>query len=107
MATHLDTNHLHNHLVVNSVSCESGRKLHQSANDLLKHRQANDEICVAHRKNQIRLLELVDAEARLRDDVSLESFIAGFRLVCGIAHELGAEPPYSFRQEEEQRTSGV
>ena len=59
------------------------------------------------RKNQIRLLELVDAEARLRDDVSLESFIAGFRLACGIAHELGAEPPYSFHQEEEQRISGV
>ena len=52
-------------------------------------------------QNQVRLLELVDAEARPRDDVSLESFIAGFRLACGIAYELGIEPPYSFRQEEE------
>ena len=58
-------------------------------------------------RNQIRLLELVDAEARLQDDVSLESFIAGFRLACGIAHELGGEPPYSFHQEEEQRISGA
>ncbi len=48
VATHLDTNHLHNHLVVNSVSCETGRKLHQSADDLLRHRQINDEICAAH-----------------------------------------------------------
>jgi hypothetical protein len=48
VATHLDTNHIHNHLVVNSVSCETGRKLYQSADDLLKHRQANDEICAAH-----------------------------------------------------------
>ena len=57
-------------------------------------------------RNQIRLLELVDAEARLQDDVSLESFIAGFRLACGIAHELGAtELPYSFRREEEERIS--
>ena len=55
------------------------------------------------RQNQIRLLELVDAEARLRDDVSLESFIAGFRLACGIAHELGLKPPSSFRQEKEER----
>lgn len=30
IATHVDTNHLHNHLVVNSVSCENGRKLHQN-----------------------------------------------------------------------------
>ena len=48
VATHVDTNHIHNHLVVNSVSCETGRKLHQSTNDLLKHRQANDEICADH-----------------------------------------------------------
>lgn len=48
VATHLYTSHIHNHLVVNSVSCESGRKLHQSANDLLRHRQVNDEICAAH-----------------------------------------------------------
>jgi len=41
VATHLDTNHIHNHLVMNSVSCENGRKLHQSADDLLRHRQAN------------------------------------------------------------------
>ena len=54
-------------------------------------------------RDQIRLLELVDAEARLRNNVSLEKFIAGFRLVFGIAHELGTGPPYSFRQEEEGR----
>jgi len=48
VATHLDTNHIHNHLVVNSVSCENSRKLHQSVDDLLKHRQVNDEICIAH-----------------------------------------------------------
>ena len=48
VATHLDTSHIHNHLVVNSVSCETGRKLHQSTDDLPKHRQTNDEICAAH-----------------------------------------------------------
>ena len=55
------------------------------------------------RKRRRELLELVDAEARLQDDLSLASFIAGFRLACGIAHELGLEPPYSFRREEEER----
>ena len=48
VAAHLDTTHIRKHLVVNSVSCETGRKLHQSADGLLKHRQANDEICAAH-----------------------------------------------------------
>ena len=47
VATHVDTNHLHNHLVVNSVSCTTGKKLHQSADDLLAHRRANDDICAS------------------------------------------------------------
>lgn len=48
VATHIDTDHLHNHLVVNSVSCVNGRKLHQNAADLQQHRKASDEICIAH-----------------------------------------------------------
>ena len=48
VATHIDTGHLHNHLVVNSVSFQNGKKLHQSAADLQAHRIANDEICAAH-----------------------------------------------------------
>lgn len=48
VATHVDTGHFHNHLVVNSVSFQDGKKLHQSAADLLAHRIANDEICAAH-----------------------------------------------------------
>ena len=48
VATHVDTAHPHNHLVVNSVSFQDGRKLHQSAADLQAHRLASDEICIAH-----------------------------------------------------------
>ncbi len=47
VATHVDANCLHNHLVVNSVSCADGRKLHQNTEDLIQHRRANDEICLA------------------------------------------------------------
>lgn len=48
VATHVDTDHLHNHLIVNSVSWKDGRKLHQNAADLQRQRQINDEICMAH-----------------------------------------------------------
>ncbi len=48
VATHIDTDHLHSHLVVNSVSFQDGHKLHQSAADLQAHRMASDEICAAH-----------------------------------------------------------
>ena len=48
VATHIDTDFLHSHLIVNSVSFRDGRKLHQSATDLQAHRLSNDKICVAH-----------------------------------------------------------
>ena len=48
IATHVDTGHLHNHMVVNSVSHKDGHKLHQSYDDLLTHRKVNDQICLAH-----------------------------------------------------------
>ena len=48
VATHCDTDNLHNHLLVNSVSFKSGKKLHQNHDDLVQHRKVNDEICLAH-----------------------------------------------------------
>lgn len=74
----------------------------QQAEVVRLHRRLEKKL---DRKRRQELLELVDAEARLQDDLSLASFIAGFRLACGIAHELGLEPPYSFRQEEENQIS--
>ena len=50
-----------------------------------------------------KLLKLVDLEAELRDEISLASFAAGFRLAWGIIAELNMEPPYSFAEEEERR----
>ena len=49
------------------------------------------------------LLKLVDLEAELRDETSLASFAAGFRLAWVIIGELNIEPPYSFAEEEERR----
>ena len=46
------------------------------------------------------LLDVEDLEIELREEVSLASFIAGFRLGMGIAGEL---EPYSFEDEEEER----
>ncbi len=48
VATHMDTEYLHSHLIVNSVSYETGKKLHQSAEDLRQHRAVSDEIRLAH-----------------------------------------------------------
>lgn len=49
------------------------------------------------------LMQLVDAQNLLREETSLASFTAGFKLAWGIAKELEADGLYSFPKEEEQR----
>lgn len=50
-----------------------------------------------------RLMHLVDTQNLLREETSLVSFTAGFKLAWGIAKELEAEGLYSFDYEVEQK----
>ena len=45
VGTHIEKNHLHNHIIVNSVSFESGKKLHQDKKSLENIRTVSDKIC--------------------------------------------------------------
>ena len=56
---------------------------------------------VLDRREQAQLLKLADLENELLDEISLESFLSGFKLALGIAAELA--PSYSFDDDEEQR----
>ena len=73
-------------------------ELRQELNEL--HRELTEDRPKDERR---KLLKLVDLEAELRDEISLASFTAGFRLAWGIIGELNIEPPYSFAEEEEHR----
>ena len=53
------------------------------------------------RRGQEKLLKLADLENELQGEISLESFLSGFKLALGIAAEL--TPSYSFDDDEEQR----
>jgi len=48
VATHCDTDNLHSHIIVNSVSFRDGKKLHLSPTSIQEMRQVNDQICMAH-----------------------------------------------------------
>ena len=73
-------------------------ELRQELNEL--HQELTEDRPKDERR---KLLKLVDLEAELRDEISLASFAAGFRLAWGIIGELSIEPPYSFAEEEERR----
>ena len=54
-----------------------------------------------------RLMHLVDTQNLLREETSLASFTAGFKLAWGIARELEGDGLYSFQKEEEQRACEI
>ena len=54
VATHIDKDHLHNHIVVCSYDLESGLKLHYNQFFLSDLRQKSDEICQAHGLNILK-----------------------------------------------------
>ena len=72
--------------------------------------KARVELDQAYREIKVRLgqqdqeplLQLADLENELREETSLTSFIAGFRLGMGIAGEL---EPYCFEDEDERRAT--
>lgn len=45
VTTHLNTNHVHNHFAVNSVSMKDGHKYNYSNHEMARLRQTNDFIC--------------------------------------------------------------
>jgi len=54
-----------------------------------------------------KLMHLVDTQDLLREETSLASFIAGFKLAWGITKELEADGLYSFQKDEERRACEI
>ncbi len=53
VTTHLNTNNIHCHFVVNSVSFKTGRKFENHIRDHIKLREISDAVCKAHGKSVI------------------------------------------------------
>ena len=70
--------------------------LHEEITNLRQELEA--ELNPTQRK---MLLRLIDVQGYLKNDVSLESFAAGFKLASGITKELEADGLYSYDAEVE------
>ena len=58
--THEDTEHVHNHIVINSIDLDTGKKFYNNKQALKDIRQANDEISKTHN------LSIPDKQAQIR-----------------------------------------
>jgi hypothetical protein len=48
VATHMNTAHKHNHIILNSVNFENGMKFHQSAAEMRMAKEFNNELCLKY-----------------------------------------------------------
>ena len=48
VATHIDREHIHSHVVINSMSFEDGRKYHSNGNTMQELMDLSDEICMRY-----------------------------------------------------------
>lgn len=48
VATHMDKEHIHSHIVLNSVNCETGKKYHSDKDNIKRLREASDAICLKY-----------------------------------------------------------
>lgn len=67
VATHIDKKHLHNHIIINSVNFENGKKFHQSRADLRKIKELSDKLCKEYG------LTITDGKAKV-DDIKINEY---------------------------------
>lgn len=48
ICTHMDTDNIHSHIIINSVSSIDGQKIHQNKNDIERVRYINDQLCMKY-----------------------------------------------------------
>lgn len=73
VATHTDKSHIHSHLVVNSVSCETGYKYHSDNENIERLRQASDRPCLEYS------LSVVEAKAKNNKQMSEREYHSASR----------------------------
>lgn len=74
VATHTDRDHIHSHFLINSVSCDTGKKYHSNKESLTQLMNASDELCLQYglsvvkpRKKQKQEHTMSDREYRAYD----------------------------------------
>lgn len=48
VATHVDRNHIHSHMVINSVNADNGYKYHSDNNEIQRLRDSSDKLCLEY-----------------------------------------------------------
>ena len=72
VATHINTGHIHNHIILNSVNYETGYKFHQSRDEMLEAKKYSNELCREYG------LSVTEEKCRYGDTPQWKQYLKGF-----------------------------
>jgi len=87
VATHTDKNHLHSHLIINSVNFENGKKFHQSREQMQMVKDYSNKICmeagleVITRKSMVKDINLNEYKVRQKGESWKKKLIDDIEMV--------------------------
>lgn len=67
VATHTDREHIHSHFVINSVSCDTGKKYHSNKESLTQLMEASDKLCLQYGLSVVKPKPKQKAEHTMSD----------------------------------------
>lgn len=72
ISTHCDKDHIHNHMIMNSVNYKTGKKFHQTKEDLMRVKEFSNNLCLEYGLSQTEVKsdwkEMPKWKAKLRSD---------------------------------------
>lgn len=74
VTTHINTNHIHNHYVINSVSFKDGKKYHDCHETYAQLRHLSDSLCLEHG------LSVIDKNKMKKGKVNYDNYYEGYIL---------------------------
>ena len=77
VATHTDSEHLHSHFVINSVSFETGLKYHSNEESLMELRKASDELCMQYGLSVVKPKKQKQKKERTMSDREYRAYAKG------------------------------
>jgi hypothetical protein len=72
ISTHCDKDHIHNHMIMNSVNYKTGKKFHQTKEDLMRVKEFSNKLCLEYGLSQTEVKsdwkEMPKWKSKLRND---------------------------------------
>ena len=72
ISTHCDKDHIHNHMIMNSVNYKTGKKFHQTKEDLMRVKEFSNKLCreygLSETEEKSNWKEMPKWKAKLRSD---------------------------------------